>query len=70
VSGKILRLKPAPCFNFILRLQTLWRNPNCAVVDEFVGRVAADNRINHFFAQTAADPKRMAMSERGLQRIG
>src|SRR5690349_14009432 len=31
-----------------------------AVVDEFVGRVAADNRINAFFAQTASDPKRLA----------
>jgi hemoglobin len=31
-----------------------------AVVDEFVGRVAADQRINHFFAATAADPKRLA----------
>ena len=31
-----------------------------AVVDEFVGRVAADNRINAFFKQTAADPKRLA----------
>lgn len=30
-----------------------------AVVDEFVGRVAMDNRINHFFAQTAADPARL-----------
>ncbi|MES1256168.1 MAG: group 1 truncated hemoglobin [Acidobacteriota bacterium] len=30
-----------------------------AVVDEFVGRVAADNRINAFFAQTASDPKRL-----------
>jgi len=30
-----------------------------AVVDEFVGRVAADARINHYFAQTAADPARM-----------
>lgn len=30
-----------------------------AVVDEFVGRVAADNRINAFFAKTASDPKRM-----------
>lgn len=27
-----------------------------AVVDEFVGRVAADNRINHFFAATASNP--------------
>ena len=31
-----------------------------AVVDEFVARVAADKRINHFFAATAADPKRLA----------
>jgi hemoglobin len=30
-----------------------------AVVDEFVGRVAMDARINHYFAQTAADPARM-----------
>ena len=31
-----------------------------AVVDEFVSIVAADKRINSFFAATAADPKRMA----------
>ena len=31
-----------------------------AVVDEFVSRVAADSRINAFFAQTAADEKRLA----------
>ena len=31
-----------------------------AVVDEFVGRVAADVRINGFFKNTAADPKRLA----------
>src|SRR5690242_4314806 len=31
-----------------------------AVVDEFVSRVAADNRINSFFKQTASDPKRLA----------
>jgi hemoglobin len=31
-----------------------------AVVDEFVGRVAADTRINHYFAATAADPQRLA----------
>jgi len=30
------------------------------VVDEFVANVAADARINKFFAATAADPKRMA----------
>jgi hemoglobin len=31
-----------------------------AVVDEFVARVAADNRINGFFAGVASDPKRLA----------
>jgi hemoglobin len=30
-----------------------------AVVDEFIGRVAADNRINAYFAKTAADKKRL-----------
>ena len=30
-----------------------------AVVDEFVGRCAADKRINAFFAKTAADPARL-----------
>ena len=31
-----------------------------AVVDEFVGRVAADTRINSFVAAAAGDPKRLA----------
>src|ERR1700686_470849 len=31
-----------------------------AVVDEFVGRVAADTRINSYFAAAAADPQRLA----------
>jgi hemoglobin len=30
-----------------------------AVVDEFVARVAADKRINSFFAKTASDPERL-----------
>jgi len=30
-----------------------------AVVDEFVGRCAADKRINAFFAATASDPERL-----------
>ena len=30
-----------------------------AVVDEFVGRVAADTRINSFFKATASDPKKL-----------
>jgi hemoglobin len=36
------------------------RKAIAAVVDEFVSRVAADARINKFFAATAADRKRLA----------
>src|SRR5438128_5639794 len=31
-----------------------------AVVDEFVGRVAADKRINNYFMAAASDPARLA----------
>ena len=37
-----------------------------AVVDEFVGRVAADKRINAFFGATASDPKRLKMFKSNL----
>lgn len=37
-----------------------------AVVDDFVGRVAADDRINSFFKATAGDPKRLAMFKKNL----
>src|SRR5438552_18763782 len=37
-----------------------------AVVDEFVGRVAADNRINKYFKATASDPKRLAKFKMNL----
>src|ERR1700678_2826620 len=37
-----------------------------AVVDDFVGRVAADNRINSFFKATASDPKRLAKFKRNV----
>ena len=37
-----------------------------AVVDDFVGRVAADDRINSFFKATAADPQRLAKFKRNL----
>ncbi len=37
-----------------------------AVVDEFVGRCAGDSRINGFFKQTAADPKRLAKFKMNL----
>jgi hemoglobin len=37
-----------------------------AVVDDFVGRVAADNRINGFFKATASDPERLAKFKKNL----
>ena len=37
-----------------------------AVVDEFVANVAADGRINHYFAAAASDPKRMATFKMNL----
>jgi hemoglobin len=37
-----------------------------AVVDDFVGRVAGDSRINGFFKDTAADPKRLAKFKKNL----
>jgi hemoglobin len=37
-----------------------------AVVDDFVGRVAADDRINSFFKATASDPKRLATFKKNL----
>jgi hemoglobin len=37
-----------------------------AVVDDFVGRVAADTRINSYFMAAASDPKRLAKFKRNL----
>jgi len=37
-----------------------------AVVDDFVGRVAADDRINSFFKATAADTQRLAKFKKNL----
>ena len=36
------------------------------VVDEFVARVAADNRINQFFAAAASDPNRLSAFKQKL----
>lgn len=35
-------------------------------MDDFVSRVAADDRINGFFKQAAADPKRLEMFKMNL----
>jgi hemoglobin len=37
-----------------------------AVVDEFVGRVAGDARINRYFAADVKDPKRLAKFKKNL----
>ena len=37
-----------------------------AVVDQFVGNVAADKRINSYFAATATDPQRLAKFKMNL----
>ena len=37
-----------------------------AVVDDFVGRVAADSRINGFFKETASHPSRLAAFKSNL----
>jgi len=37
-----------------------------AVVDEFVARVASDNRINGFFKDAAADPQRLGKFKANL----
>jgi len=37
-----------------------------AVVDDFVGRVAADGRINSFFEDAASDPARLAKFKKNL----
>lgn len=37
-----------------------------AVVDNFVGRVAKDDRINSYFKDTASNPKRLATFKRNL----
>jgi hemoglobin len=61
-----LAILAAACFASSVRAQaSLYDNLGgkkaiVAVVDDFVGRVAADSRINAFFAATAADPKRLA----------
>ena len=37
-----------------------------AVVDDFVGRILADDRVNHYFAHAAADPENAKAQLLGL----
>jgi hemoglobin len=65
VAGLISGVSSASVFGQAMKEKSLYdrlggKKAITAVVDEFVGRVAADKRINAFFATTAADPKRLA----------
>ncbi len=69
VSSAVAQAKPAPAKPAMekpaMAKKSLYDNLGgkpaiTAVVDEFVGRVAADKRINKHFAATAADPARLA----------
>ena len=65
VAGLIVGVSSASVFGQAMKEKSLYdrlggKKAITAVVDEFVGRVAADTRINAFFADTAADAKRLA----------
>ena len=65
VAGLIIGVSSASVFGEAMKETSLYdrlggKKAITAVVDEFVGRVAADTRINAFFAATAADPARLA----------
>ena len=65
VAGLIFGVSSASVFGQAMKEKSLYdrlggKKAITAVVDEFVGRVAADTRINAFFAATAADARRLA----------
>jgi len=65
IAGLLLSVSSASIFGQgVMKEKSLYdrlggKKAITAVVDEFVGRVAADNRINAYFAKTAGDPKRL-----------
>jgi hemoglobin len=64
VAGLIVGVSSASVFGQAMKEKSLYdrlggKKAITAVVDEFVARVAADRRINAFFAATAADPDRL-----------
>ena len=64
IAGLILSVSALSAFAQEGRERSLYdrlggKKAIAAVVDEFVGRVAADSRINAFFAATAADKHRL-----------
>ena len=64
IGAILVSVSNAPLFGHAMKEKSLYdrlggKKAITAVVDEFVGRVAADKRINAFFAATAADPARL-----------
>jgi hemoglobin len=64
IAGLLVSVSSAPLVGQGMKEKPLYdrlggKKAITAVVDEFVSRVAADARINKFFAQTAADPMRL-----------
>ena len=65
IAGVLVGVSSASVFGQAMKEKSLYdrlgqKKAITAVVDEFVGRVAADSRINAFFAATASDKKRLA----------
>ena len=63
IAGLLVSVSSAPLFGQ-MKEKSLYdrlgkKKAITAVVDEFVSRVAADARINKFFAATAGDPARL-----------
>jgi hemoglobin len=66
IAALIGSVSSASLFGQPMKEKTLYdrlggRKSIAMVVDEFVSRVAADGRINKFFAATASDQKRLSM---------
>jgi len=64
VAGLIVGVSSASVFGQAMKEKSLYdrlggKKAITAVVNEFVSRVAADDRINAFFAATAANPERL-----------
>src|SRR5512132_2077192 len=64
VAGLIFGVSSASLLGQAMKEKSLYdrlggKKAITAVVDEFVARVAADTRINKFFAPTASDEKRL-----------
>jgi hemoglobin len=71
IAGLIVGVSSASVFGQTMKEKSLYdrlggKKAITAVVDEFVGRAAADRRINAFFAATAADPDRVMKFKHNL----